>query len=97
MIMSNDSVHGNVGGEGHSHNRGDDHGRRGAPKVWDDQMQDLVNLITNMGNQMNQMETTQQQIVTQLAQQHPVANGDRIVVRHILFIGIRAAQVRARV
>ena len=59
MIMLNYSVHGNVGGEGHSRNRGDDQGRRGAPRVWDDQMQDLVNLITNMGNRMNQMETTQ--------------------------------------
>ena len=64
--MSNDSVHGNVDGEGHSLNR-----------VWDDQVQDLVNLITHMGNRMNQMATTQQQIMTQLTQQRPIANEGR--------------------
>ena len=55
-----------MGGDSHNHNR-----------VWDDQMQDLVNLITNMGNRMNQMATTQQQIVTQLTQQRPVGNEGR--------------------
>ena len=55
-----------MGRDSHNHNR-----------VWDDQMQDLVNLITNMGNRMNQMATTQQQIVTQLTQQRSVGNEGR--------------------
>ena len=40
--MSNESVHGNVGGG--------DQGRRGVPRTFEEQMQNLMNMMTNMGD-----------------------------------------------